>query len=343
MPWGALPAAVMTLVVAVACAAPDIPTIRAAPLGGIPVDVPERPPVVATVPPAPPDAPAGAAGGDARVVAGSWTIDPYRGLGTWIDVYDWSAAVTDGEPRVGPGAVDRMADLGVRTLFVQVSHRRTGDLILEPGRLGAILERARARGLSVVAWYLPPLVDPDDDFARLMSAATLGVDGLAIDIEATDVADVAERNRRLIGLTDRLRAALGDVPLGAIVLEPVLIEDVSPRWWPGYPWRDLAERFDVFLPMMYWTNRSVASGWRDPFRYTAENLARLRARTGGVRPVHAIGGIGSSTSVADVELMIRALGPEGVIGASIYDFDTTPAEVWPVLGALRGIPPGPSS
>src|SRR4051794_9298458 len=39
--------------------------------------------------------------------AGTWTEDPYRGLGAWVDVYDWSEAY--GGSAVGVGDVDRMA------------------------------------------------------------------------------------------------------------------------------------------------------------------------------------------------------------------------------------------
>src|SRR5688500_8192358 len=49
------------------------------------------------------------------------SLEPYRGMGTWVDVYDWTNSYTGGKPAVGPGDVDRMADLGVQTLYLQAS------------------------------------------------------------------------------------------------------------------------------------------------------------------------------------------------------------------------------
>ena len=47
----------------------------------------------------------------------------YRGLGTWVDMYDWSRQFTGGNPDVGPADVDRMAGVGVQT-FPVISSRR---------------------------------------------------------------------------------------------------------------------------------------------------------------------------------------------------------------------------
>ena len=63
--------------------------------------------------------------------------------------------------------------------------------------------------MHVVAWYLPTFEDVDADLLRLTESAALDVGGLAVDIESTAIADVAERNRRLLDLSTRLRAALG--------------------------------------------------------------------------------------------------------------------------------------
>jgi hypothetical protein len=126
--------------------------------------------------------------------------------------------------------------------------------------------------------------------------------------------------------------------LGAIPLEPVLIEDVNPRYWPGFPWAEIAPSFDVWLPMAYWTNRR--DGWRDAHTYTAANIDRVRAHIGRPdAPVHALGGIGDATSVQDLQGFRNAATERHVIGGSIYDFRTTAAPHWPELlpfRALRG-------
>ena len=81
--------------------------------------------------------------------------------------------------------------------------------------------------------------------------------------------------------------------LAAIVMPAVVMEVVNPNFWPGFPYRDIAPAYDAWMPMGYWTNRKADSGYRDAYRYTAENIDRLRAQLGRADlPVHPIGGIG---------------------------------------------------
>lgn len=287
-------------------------------------------PSTAAPPPAPTGPPVTAA---ALEVAGPrFGVGPYEGLGAWIDVFDWSWSFTGGTPQVGPADVDRMADLGVRTLFVQVArHDHPADLV-DQDLLDPIIARARDRGLRVVAWYLPTFEDPAADLRRSLAAAALPVDGLAIDIESRKLDDVAERNRRLVAYVAALRAALPGQVLGAIVLPPVVMEDVNPAFWPGFPWPELAPHFDVWLPMAYWTDRRADSGWRDGHRYTAVNVDRVRERIG--RPgalVHPIGGIGDAAAPGHVAGMVQAALARGAIGGSLYDYRTTGPDLWPLL------------
>jgi hypothetical protein len=257
-------------------------------------------------------------------------------LGTWVDVYDWSRAFTGGRPTVTPPDVDAMAAAGVETLFIQTAKAETPGDLVDPDLLIAMIDRARARGLRVVGWYVPSLVDVSGDLRRLRAAAALGVDGVAVDIEMRSVGDVAERNRRLVSLSTRLRGALPGHPLGAIVMPPVLLEMVNPAWWPDFPWRALADTYDVWLPMSYSTERRSDSGWRDGYRYTVENINRLRARIGRpAAPVHTISGIADRLTRADLEGTVRAVDETGALGASLYDWHTTGAVAWPFLAPLR--------
>jgi hypothetical protein len=211
--------------------------------------------------------------------------------------------------------------------------------VLEPERLLPMIDRAHARGMSVIAWYLPTLVDPEVDLARMLEIAALPVDGFAVDIEARDVADVGERNRRLVDVSARLKAALGDRPLGAIPMEPVIMEAVNPQFWPGYPWAEIAPYYDVWLPMSYWTNRR--GHWRDARTYTATNMVLLRERIGDPDAlIHTIGGIGDKTTIDDLHGMVAGATEQFAIGGSIYDYRTSRIEFWEPLRALRG-PYGP--
>lgn len=267
-------------------------------------------------------------------------LDAYRGVGAWVDVFDYAPAFQDpGEPaEVRPESIPAMAAAGVRTLYIQAARddpRSPGDLV-DPQLFGAFVRRAHAHGMRVVAWYLPTFVSPERDFRRLAAihrfrAGDQGVDGLAVDIEwVRGVANPAERNRRLVDLSRRLRAAVGTQALGAIVLPPVDTDVLNPRLWPAFPWRELRDLYDVWLPMSYWTNRS--GGWRDAGRYTSENIRRLKAHIGPGALVHAVGGIGDLATSSDYRGFVLAARQWEAIGVSIYDWDTARSEAWQTLG-----------
>jgi hypothetical protein len=265
---------------------------------------------------------------------GSWTLVPHRGLGAWVDVYDWTQELGGDAPEVDVDDVDEMADAGVQTLYLQTSHRRSRSTVMEQERLEALIDRAHERDLHVVAWYLPTLVDLDDDLARLEAAAALRVDGLGVDIEATDVTDPAERTRRLLELSARLRRSLGaDRTLAAITLSSVHVGVVNPAFWPGYPWAELAATYDVLMPMAYWTLRR--GDLRESLRYVGENLSRIRAEVGPDVPLHPIGGIADAATPADLRGFVDAARAGGAIGASLYDWATSTPQQWEALAPLR--------
>lgn len=293
-----------------------------------------EPPTTAPPPPPPPPttvAPAVAAPAP-LTPSGTWTMDAYTGLGSWVDVYDWSE--TYGGGAFGLADVDRMASLGVQTMFIQATRWDAETVILEPDRLLSLVNRAHHDGVRVVAWYLPDLGDPNDDLQRLDAIAQLPIDGLGVDIESRKVSDVDDRNQRLLDLSATVRAQLPGQVLSAIVLPPVVMEDVNPNYWPGYPWAGLAQYYDVWQPMSYWTNRKPE--WRDANLYTATNIDRIRQHIGNPdAPVATIGGIGDQSTPEDIAGMQQACAERGCLGASIYDYRTTGDDLWPQLQQSR--------
>lgn len=267
---------------------------------------------------------------------GSWTLVPHRGLGAWVDVYDWTEELGGPVPAVGPDEIDDMAAAGVQTLYLQTGHDRVAEAVIEPERLDELIDRAHGHDMHVVAWYLPTFTDVDRDLERLLAAAELRVDGLGVDIEATDVADPAERNRRTMELTTRLRAALPeDKPMVAITLSAVHVQVVNPDYWPAYPWAELASAYDAILPMAYWSIRLAEL--RDGARYVGENIDRIRASAGPDVPIHPIGGIADEATIDDIDGMVSALTERGAIGASLYDWDTSRPEQWDAMQPVRDL------
>jgi hypothetical protein len=273
-------------------------------------------------------------GGPPDPPPGSWTMVVHEGLGAWVDAYDWTVELGGEEPPVGPREIEAMADLGVQTVYLQTSHGRSTADVMEPERLDELIDAAHANGMHVVAWYLPTLVDVEADLRRLETAAALRVDGLGVDIESTAVDDVAERNRRLVDLSTRLRGSLPPGrPVAAITLSAVHLQVVNPAYWPDYPWADLAVSYDVMMPMAYWSIRQ--GELRDAGRYVGENIDRIRASTGDPDiPIHVIGGIADSVTDADLEAMVAAIEDRGGIGGSLYDWRTSEPSHWSALAPL---------
>jgi hypothetical protein len=273
-------------------------------------------------------------------------ISVYRGLGTWVDAYDFSPQYqpNGAPPAITPDSMDDLAAAGVKTLYLQAAKddtRSPGDLV-NPEILGPMLNRAHARGIKVVAWYLPKFYDLDSDMRRFLAmrdfrASGEGFDGIGNDIEWTkDVPNHAERNLRLIELSRRLREAVGSAALSAIPLPPVLIETINPKYWPAFPWHELAPLYDVWMPMAYWTFRSKSSGYRDAYRYTEENVRRVRTNLGLPGAiVHPVGGTDNKSTDDDYRGFVRACVETGSVGGSIYDWRTTPL---PSFAILRDVP-----
>ncbi|WP_029432365.1 LGFP repeat-containing protein [Blastococcus sp. URHD0036] len=272
-------------------------------------------------------------------------LGAYDRSGTWVSRFGFSREFGGANPPIPPSAVGTMAAAGVDTIYLQAASKdpRYPDLI-SPDLLGQFLTRAHARGIQVVAWYLPEFTDVEADLRRLRAmvdfrAAGQGFDAVAVDIEDLTVTDVDLRNARLVDLSTRLAAYAPTTTLGAIVLPPVATDVLNPTYWPRFPWRELAPLYQVWMPMAYWSNRTAASGWRDAYRYTSENIARVRSDLGEpCAAVSVIGGFGTDIPASDYAAMARAAADRGAIGVSIWDWNTTPAASWPPVRdyAVRG-------
>jgi len=285
--------------------------------------------------------PAPAAVEDASAPTHRAGVDAYRGLGAWVDVFDWAPAYAGpAGPAVTPDDLADMAAKGVSTLYFQASRLDdTGSGTIQNVPLVVeFLARAHELDIAVVGWFLPKWEDPADDLDRLVAIADFEVggqrfDGVAVDIEGVPTIEQrADWNRRLVTLSTELREHLGDRALGAIVLPPTLIEVVNTEYWPDFPWGELAPLYDVWLPMSYWSFRSDDSPFADGYAYNADATRRLRNNLGDAGAlVHAIGGIGAVNGVdegggeplalaADLEDFVQSAIDTSAIGVSIYDW-----------------------
>ena len=158
----------------------------------------------------------------------------FRGLGAWVDVYDY--------PALSPATA--VADLqahGVRTLYLGTARYDSAADILYPDDVAAWLAAAHAAGIRVVGWYVPDYADLTRDVRRTLAIATYvspagqRFDAIGIDIEylpagakpdrvepgGRDASGPGPRGHRAAGRGNRAAAgahaalprSLGDVPV----------------------------------------------------------------------------------------------------------------------------------
>ncbi len=267
-------------------------------------------------------------------------IDDYRGLGTWVDLYD-PAQFADPE-----GTVAGMAARGVRTLYLETGNYKQRTDLFRPARLGRFIEAAHAAGIRVVAWYLPSFKNVARDLRRSLAAVefrTAGgerFDSFALDIEASVVRSPARRSQRLLELSRRLRAEVGEAyPLGAIIPSPRGMQLV-PSYWPGFPYAELGSIYDVFLPMTYFSYR--VEGGSAVEDYIVRSMAIIREETGNALvPIHVIGGIGDRTSRREARGFMRAAIGCRALGWSVYDYSVTRNPTWAALTSPPATEPNP--
>jgi hypothetical protein len=261
-------------------------------------------------------------------------VETYRGAGAWVDMYDPAEL---GNP--WPALVE-MRDHGVRTLYLETASWRVPKALdmKDQQAVDLFLDEAHALGIEVIAWYLPGLDDLRTDLRRSRRVLKYETpsghqrfDGFAVDIESQRVRSVGARNAALMRYSRKLRRAAGPgYALGAIVPD-LRSTTVSPGLWPGFPYRDAARYYDVFLPMAYSSYRGHGSAY--VYGYSRSNVSAVRALTG--RPVHLVGGLTDALGPGEPAAVVRGARDAGAIGASFYDFAIGQDAAW---RALRSYP-----
>ena len=259
----------------------------------------------------------------------------FGGLGTWTDIYD-------GRVYAQPEATAaRIAARGVKTVWAETANYRATADIVQPERLGRFVEALHARGVRVVAWYLPGHVNHGLDIRRaraMLEFRTAGgqaFDGIALNVEGTKLKNVALRTKRAVDLTRRTRQAAGSTPLAIVPFNPRGLER-RPTTWPGFPWAELAEHADAFAPMAY--TGGAYTGFDATYGYVTRALRLLRTHTRNPDlAIHVAGGVANRLGPEELAGFAAAVADDGrTIGVSLYDWETTPPSAWRVLAPLGG-------
>ena len=258
----------------------------------------------------------------------------FGGLGTWTDIYD-------GRVYAAPEATAaRIAARGVKTVWAETANYRASADVVQPERLGRLVEALHANGVRVVAWYLPGHVNHGLDIRRARAMLSFrtpngeGFDGIALNIEGTKLRNVALRSQRAVDLTRRIRREAGDVPLAIVPFNPRGLER-RPTTWPRFPWAELAENADAFAPMAY--TGGAYKGFDATYGYVTRAIRLLRTHTRNPDvAIHVAGGVADRMGREELEGFAAAVADDGrTIGVSLYDWETTPASAWRVLAPLN--------
>lgn len=261
------------------------------------------------------------------------SLEPFRGLGAWVDIFE------DRAWRRPNKTVADMASHGVRTIYLQTSNYSQERSIVHPEGVSRFLAAAHRRDMDVVAWYLPGFAKLRRDFLRSRAAVDFRspsgerFDSFGLDIEASILGPPSERTKRLLSLSRRIRKHAGPAyPLGAIIPSPVGI-GLNKGYWPKFPYAELAETYDAFIPMGYFTYH--VKGPAKVHDETARNVEIIREKTGDPTiPIHLIGGVADEAGGAEVEAFVQAVREHGLLGASLYTWSLMRDHDWVPLEAV---------
>ncbi|HEY6076040.1 MAG TPA: hypothetical protein VIV36_04310 [Gaiella sp.] len=259
-------------------------------------------------------------------------VEVFQGLGTWIDIYDTALYRT-------PDAVaGRLAARGVRTAWVETANDRSTVDVVDPVGLGRLVDSLHARGITVVAWYLPGHDRQARDLRRMRAMLSFrtpqggAFDGVALDIESLREKNVKRRTARVLDLLTRLRAEAGAMPVAAITYPPRAFERHL-SWWPGFPWAEIARRVDAVVPMLY--TGGGFKGYDATYGYVARSLRLLRVAVGDRVAVHAAGGVANRMTAEELRAFTDAVLDDGTAtGWSLYDLQTTTPAGWAAMARL---------
>jgi hypothetical protein len=268
------------------------------------------------------------------VVPAGPSIDAYKGLASWVDIYDeraWNDPAS---------AVKDMAGHGVKTLFIETANSNSGPALNQPGALQTFIHEAHARHMRIVAWYLPDMQSVSTDYDRIAQAIRFTTadgqkfDSFALDIESDSLQPISARNAALGELSGKIRGLVGPTyPLGAIIPSPVALS-TKPAYWGGFPYTMLAQTYNVFVPMSYYTYHG--NGLVAAYSDTSSNVKVIRAQNGCSKiPIHLIGGIAENSSPEEVRAFMGAARDTGCIGAGLYGWAGTSPGGWQELMAVK--------
>jgi hypothetical protein len=282
---------------------------------------------------------------------GSWShidaLRPVRGLGTWIDAFDY-----DLNPET---SVADMKARGVRTLYLATARflpTPSAQDFQDEALMGRWLDAAHAAGIRVVGWYVPGYGDLARDVRRTVAIEKYvspkgnRFDAIGIDIErfrnAGDPVGVwtgeVYKDEFLTLLVTHLQQVRAKTHLVMVAIVPTPYATDPGSRWSGFPWASVGKYTDVTVPMVLWTFRTGYTT-SQVTNYVADQIVRARGLTGD--PVHVEGGVDGEGSITVTSAYMKAFVDGAfagkAIGGSNYDYRTTKPVYWSILVRLNDL------
>lgn len=226
------------------------------------------------------------------------------GAGIWVNIWNYPEGDLD-------SYFKNLKEHGIRNVFLQTSRSNTAAVV-NPGKMGEIIDAAHRHGVRVMAWSFAELFNPVADAEKMVtaceftSASGQHVDGAAPNLEKNLEPARIEKYAQV------LREKLGaNYPLIAVVYSPLnKCFEVKRISWPL-----LAKYFDTIAPMIYWNSKYEKI---EPYSYTVKSIQKIRELSG--KPdleISAIGDGMGSNSPAIMEFM-KACRDAEATGISLY-------------------------
>jgi hypothetical protein len=273
------------------------------------------------------------AGATTAPASGQADASVFGGLGTWVDIYDTALYASPAR------TASRMDARGIRTVWIETANYGARTDVVDPVRLGRLVDALHARGIRAVAWYLPGHLNQARDVRRANAMLAFrtptggAFDGVALNVEATKLRNAALRSQRAVSLARTLRAAAGEMPVAIVPIDARALER-RPSRWPRFPYAALAQEADAFAPMIY--TGSSFRGFEATYGYVTRSLRLLRAHTANPDlPIHVAGGVANRMRSDELEGFVAAVEDDGAtIGVSLYDWQTMTPTAWRALARL---------
>jgi hypothetical protein len=226
------------------------------------------------------------------------------GAGIWVNLWNYPEGDLD-------AYCQDLTEHGIRNIFLQTSRSNT-PAVINPTRMGEIIEASHRHGMRVIAWSFAELANPSTDADKMVEACQYtSPHGQHVDGASPNLEKNLEPGR-IESYAKKVREKLGpNYPLIAVVYSPLnKCFEVKRISWPL-----VAKYFDVIAPMIYWNSKYEKI---EPYDYTVKSIKKIRELCGKSDVEISAIGDGMGSSGAAIAEFMRACRDAEATGISLY-------------------------